>query len=198
LYTTKYPEDILGYYMLGNASAALDSTGVQGLAFPYYQKTVEIGEKDTTKPNAKSRLMNAYKFFVGYYYNNKKNRDSALVYVDKALALDPTDANMISNKEFISKNDPNTPGKKQPATKGSQTSVNAKGEKVSISADGTITTVGKDGSTSIVTKAGKVTTIKNGVTTIIENGKVTTIGKDGKTTTVPSPKQGTSDSLHNK
>lgn len=117
LYISKYPDDILGYYMLGNASAVIDSTGVQGLALPYYQKTVEIGEKDPTKPNAKTRLMNAYKFFVGYYYNNKKNRDSALVYVNKALTLDPADANMISNKEFISKNDPNAPVKKQPANK---------------------------------------------------------------------------------
>lgn len=113
LYTEKYPTDILGYYMLGNAAALIDSTGAQGLAVPYYQKVVEIGEADPTKPNAKTRLMNAYKFFVGYYYNAKKDQATALTYVDKALALDPTDANMISNKEFISKNDPNAP--KRPA-----------------------------------------------------------------------------------
>lgn len=117
LYTKKYPDDIMGFYMLGNANAAIDSTGVLGLAVPYYKKTIEIGEADTTKPNAKTRLMNAYKFFVGYYYNVKKVQDSALVYVNKALVLDPSDAQMISNKEFISKNDPNAPPKKQPASK---------------------------------------------------------------------------------
>lgn len=117
LYTVKYPEDIMGYYMLGNANAIIDSTNALGLAVPYYRKTVEIGELAPDKPNAKTRLMNAYKFFVGYYYNTKKNQDSALIFVDKALALDPTDANMISNKEFISKNDPNAPPKKQPASK---------------------------------------------------------------------------------
>lgn len=123
MYTEKYPADILGYYMLGNASAVLDSTGAQGLAIPYYQKVVEIGEADPTKANAKTRLMNAYKFFIGYYYNTKKDRATALTYVDKALALDPADASMISNKEFISKNDPNAPPKKpaappaKPATK---------------------------------------------------------------------------------
>lgn len=117
LYVDKYPEDILGYYMLGNANASIDSTGTLGLAVPYYKKTVEIGEADTTKANAKTRLMNAYKFFVGYYYNVKKMQDSSLIYVNKALVLDPSDAQMISNKEFISKNDPNKPVKKAPATK---------------------------------------------------------------------------------
>jgi tetratricopeptide (TPR) repeat protein len=121
LYIDKYPDDILGYYMLGNANALKDSTNALGLAVPYYQKTIQLGEVDPTKPNAKTRLMNSYKFFVGYFYNAKKNRDSALYYVDKALLLDPTDASMISNKEFISKNDPNAPPKKAPEQKPSTT-----------------------------------------------------------------------------
>lgn len=115
LYVTKYPEDILGYYMLGNANAAIDSSGVQGLAVPYYQKVVDIGEVDPSKPNAKTRLLNAYKFFIGYYYNNLKDREKALVYLDKALALEPTDANLLANKEFISKNDPKAPPRKPAA-----------------------------------------------------------------------------------
>lgn len=122
LYTTKYPDDLLGYYMLGNSAAVKDSTGAAGTAIPFYTKVVELGEKDVTKPNVKTRLMNAYKFFVGYYYNTKKDQATALTYVDKALVLDPADASMISNKEFISKNDPNAPARKpatpaKPATK---------------------------------------------------------------------------------
>jgi len=120
LYAQKYPDDIMGYYMLGNANSAIDSTSVMGLAIPYYKKTIEIGEKDPTAPNAKNRLLVAYKYFLGYYFNVKKEKDSALLYVDKALALDPADANMISNKEFIMRYDPNAPPKqpaKQPAKK---------------------------------------------------------------------------------
>ncbi len=114
LYAQKYPDDIMGYYMLGNANSAIDSNSVMGLAIPYYQKTIEIGEKDTTAANAKNRLMVAYKYFLGYYFNVKKDKDSALIYVDKALAIDPTDASMISNKEFILKYDPKA-SSKQPA-----------------------------------------------------------------------------------
>lgn len=116
LYTQKYPNDILGYYMLGNANANIDSTGALGLAVPYYQKTIDIGESDTTKANVKPRLLNAYKFFIGYYYNTKKDKAAALTYVNKALALDPTDASMIANKDFISKGDPNAPAPKKATT----------------------------------------------------------------------------------
>ena len=97
--------------MLSNGNAVVDSTGILGLAVPYYQKTIEIGEKDTSKSTTINRLKVSYKFFVGYYFNVKKNKDSALLYVNKALALDPTDQSMISNKEFILKTDPNAPAK---------------------------------------------------------------------------------------
>ncbi len=116
-YAEKYPDDIMGFYMLGNASAIIDSTGAMGLAVPYYLKTVEIGEADPEKPNAKTRLMNAYKFFIGYYYNVRKSQDTALVYVDKGLMIDSTDSQLKTYKEFISKNNPNTPAKKEPAAK---------------------------------------------------------------------------------
>lgn len=111
LYTEKYPDDILGYYMLGNGYSVIDSTGTLGLAIPYFNKTIEIGEKDTSKSSTITRLKVAYKFFVGYYFNVKKDKDSALLYVNKALALDPTDESLISNKEFILKTDPNAPVK---------------------------------------------------------------------------------------
>ena len=114
-YIAKYPDDIFGYYMVGKASAGIDSTGVQGLAVPPYMKAIQIGEAATDKEKVKNQLIGAYKYFVEYYYNVKKDRDSALVYLDKALAIDPTDAQLISNKDFISKNDPNAAPKKQPA-----------------------------------------------------------------------------------
>lgn len=112
MYTEKYPDDILGYYMLANSAAVVDSTGELGLAVPYYNKVIEIGTKDSTKGNAKTRVLTAYKFFVGYQYNVKKNRDSAMYYVDKALAMAPDDTQMQTYKDFISKNDPNAPARK--------------------------------------------------------------------------------------
>ena len=116
-YTDKFPDDIFGYYMIGKANAGIDSTGVLSLAVPSYMKAVQIGEAAPDKEKVKNQLIGAYKYFIEYYYNVKKRQDSALIYVDKAIALDPTDTQLITNREFISKNDPNAPPKKQPATK---------------------------------------------------------------------------------
>ena len=116
-YTDKFPDDIFGYYMIGKANAGIDSTGVLSLAVPSYMKAVQIGEAAPDKEKVKNQLIGAYKYFIEYYYNVKKRQDSALIYVDKAIALDSTDTQLITNREFISKNDPNAPPKKQPATK---------------------------------------------------------------------------------
>lgn len=116
-YVSKYPEDIFGYYMIGKANAIIDSTGALSLAVPSYMKAIQIGEASSDKEKVKNQLSGAYKYFIEFYYNVKKRQDSALVYLDKALALEPTDAQLLANKEFISKNDPNAPVKKQPATK---------------------------------------------------------------------------------
>lgn len=105
-YAEKYPEDIMGHYMLGNASAIIDSTGELGLAVPYYEKTIQIAEADTAKPNAKHRLLTAYRFFIGYYYNNKKDKENALNYIEKALLIAPGDEQLLKFKEFVTNNTP--------------------------------------------------------------------------------------------
>lgn len=128
-YSEKYPQDIFGYYMTGRSNSLIDSTGVQGLAVPAYQKTIEIGEAATDKEKVKVQLSTAYKYFIEYYYNVKKEQATALQYVEKALLLEPGDVQLLSNKEFISKNDPNAASKKpvkpappvKPATPGKTT-----------------------------------------------------------------------------
>ncbi len=108
-YVDKYPTDIFGYYMLGNINAAIDSTSEKGLAAPFYTKVIEIALSDTTKPAAKARLITAYKYFIGYEYNVNKNQAAALEYVEKGLAIEPGDEQLLSFKEVISKNDPRKP-----------------------------------------------------------------------------------------
>ncbi len=116
-YTQKYPEDMFGYYMIGKATAAIDSAGILGLAAPFYQKAIELGEKSSDREKVKNQLIGAYKYFIEYYYNVKKDQEMALAYLDKAIALDPSDAQLVSNREFISKNNPKSAPKKPVATK---------------------------------------------------------------------------------
>lgn len=115
LYTEKYPKDIFGYYMLGNANAVIDSNSTAGLAAPFYLKVIEIGESDLTAANVKPRLLTAYKYFMGYEFNVNKNQAEAIKWVDKAIALAPDDATLKSNKEFMQATDPKAPAK--PAAK---------------------------------------------------------------------------------
>lgn len=104
-YATRYPDDIMGHYMLGNAYSVIDSTG-QGLAVPHYERTIEIALSDTTKPAAKTRLLTAYRYFINYHYNVMKDQAMALSFVDKALALSPEDEQLITYREYIVNNDP--------------------------------------------------------------------------------------------
>lgn len=114
-YVEKFPQDVFGYYMIAKANSVLDSTGAQGLAIPFYQKVVEIGEAEQDKEKVKNQLLGAYKYFIEYQYNIQKDQAAALQFVDKALALDPNDEQLKSNREFISKNDPkNQPRKPSP------------------------------------------------------------------------------------
>lgn len=185
LYIQKFPEDIFGYYYKGGSQAGIDTLMVSDSAYQTYTRAVTVGEAYPDKSRILTLLKGSYRYLIIYAANKLKDKELALQYVDKALLLDPADAELIGFKESISKMGTNTP-----APKAGTTTVNSKGEKVTTSADGTVTTVAKDGTTTTVTKSGKVTTVKNGVTTIIENGKITTIDKDGKTSTIAAPKQG--------
>ncbi len=106
-YTTKYPDDIFGYYMIAKSNGGIDTTLTTGLAANSYLKAIEIGEKATDKIKIKDQLIGAYTFMMQYSYNIKRDQAAAIAYADKALALDPTDEQSIKNKDFVSKNDPN-------------------------------------------------------------------------------------------
>ncbi|MES2429599.1 MAG: tetratricopeptide repeat protein [Bacteroidota bacterium] len=165
LYTQKFPEDPYGYNMSGKVSWSIDSTMQQGLANPYFEKAIQLGQVDSVK--YKTQLIVSYKYFVSYYANIKKDKATALVYCDKILALDPTDAETINNKALIESMKMGTAPKTAPKPVVSE----SKGEKVVIGADGTVTTTAKDGTVTIISK----------------NGTVTTITKDGKKTVVAPP-----------
>jgi tetratricopeptide (TPR) repeat protein len=116
-YTVKYPDDMFGFYMLAKANSGLDSTLSTGLAAASYLKAIEVGEKAADKTKVKDQLIGAYTFMMQYSFNIKKNQADAIAYADKALLLDPTDAQSIKNKEFVTKNSPSTKPVNKPVVK---------------------------------------------------------------------------------
>ena len=164
--------------MMGKCYWGIDTTMVFGLANNAFAKAIQVGEAYPDKSKILAQLMGSYKYMIAYGANIEKNKELALSFADKALLVDATDQEVLTNKDIISKITfkPNT----KPANKA---------DKVIMGADGSITATGSDGSSTVITKEGKITTIKDGITTIIENGKVTMIGKDGKVInpTPPAP-----------
>jgi Flp pilus assembly protein TadD len=173
-YTQKYPEDILGYYMMGKSYWGIDTVMAYGLANNSFTKAIQVGEAYTDKSKIINQLMSSYKYFIAYSANVEKNYPQAVTYADKALLVDANDAEVKANKEALAKLTPKAD------TKPVNTAVS-----VTIGPDGTVNAIGKDGSTTVITKEGKTTSVKDGVTTIIENGKTTIIGKDGKVVNPP-------------
>jgi hypothetical protein len=160
--------------MTGKSYWGIDTVMAYGLANNSFAKAIEVGEAYPDKSKIIAQLMSAYKYFIAYSANVEKNYPLAISYADKALLIDPNDAEVKANRDALAKLTPRTDLKP----------VNT-ADKVTFGADGSINTVGKDGSTTVITKEGKVTTVKDGITTIIENGKVTIIGRDGKVITTP-------------
>ncbi|MES2848326.1 MAG: tetratricopeptide repeat protein [Bacteroidota bacterium] len=111
IYSQKFPDDPFGYYLSGKSSWAIDTTLEQGLANPYFEKTIEVASKDSVKN--KAQLIGSYKYFLVYSVF-KKDKAAAIEYADKILLLDPADAETMQNRELLTK-PATTPATKQPA-----------------------------------------------------------------------------------
>jgi tetratricopeptide (TPR) repeat protein len=105
-YTTKYPDDMFGFYMLAKSNAGIDSTSTTGLAAASYLKAIEVGERAVDKAKVKDQLSGAYTFMMSYSFNVKRDQVAAIDYANKALALDPADAQAVKNLDFVTKNNP--------------------------------------------------------------------------------------------
>ncbi len=87
-YAQKWPEEVFGWSMQYNIKRAIDTSMALGLAIPPALKYLEILEKDTTKN--KKQIIGVAGYLAQYYANVAKNKDSAIIYLEKMLQLDPT------------------------------------------------------------------------------------------------------------
>lgn len=99
LYGQKFPDDAFSYYMIGKSYWAIDSTMEQGLANTSFEKAIEVGLVD--KEKYKNQLIGSYKYFIAYYANIKRDKTSAIAYIDSVLIIDPADTEALNNKTVI-------------------------------------------------------------------------------------------------
>lgn len=71
-----------------------DRNNIKGLAKPFYENYIKIQEPKiaTLLPNDKNSLVEAYDYLGIYYTNKEKDDVKATEYFNKAIALDPKDA----------------------------------------------------------------------------------------------------------
>jgi tetratricopeptide (TPR) repeat protein len=92
VYESKYPDQIYGYLWCAKSKFAQDdSLGSKGLAVDAYEKLAEVGKKlDSVK--YKSAILESYFYLAGYYNNIKKDKEKAIMYLQKVVDMDPTNA----------------------------------------------------------------------------------------------------------
>jgi Flp pilus assembly protein TadD len=114
-YIQKFPGESMGYFMNAKNFVRLDSADTEGKALNYYTKIVDMAEQIKDKPGEKDRIKASCRYLVEYYANVKKDKENSLLYCDRAIALDTTDAEFKNIRDIISK--ATLGGNKAPAAK---------------------------------------------------------------------------------
>jgi tetratricopeptide (TPR) repeat protein len=116
----KFPNEIYGYDWTLNNDKILDSSYTLNQAVPSAIQLLEFAQKDTAK--YKKQVLAAAGFLVSYYANEAKDRDKAIVYLQKMLEVDPANETLQKNLDLL-KNPPkqstNPPKKNTPPKTGS-------------------------------------------------------------------------------
>lgn len=114
VYQTKFPDQIYGYLWCARTKRAADDTAnVQYIAADAYRLLADkAAQLDSVK--FKAQIIESYLYLVPYYYDLKKEKDSAIAYLDKVLAIDPANNTANRFKEAIEKasNRPASPATK--------------------------------------------------------------------------------------
>jgi tetratricopeptide (TPR) repeat protein len=95
----KSPLSHIGYLWRGHANAALDPETSQGLAKPYYEKSLELILKKIEDGGAlatyRKDMIRIY-LYEGVYFYQKQMKDSALYYANKVLEIAPDNADALN------------------------------------------------------------------------------------------------------
>ncbi len=103
IYQNKYPDDILGWYLGALAEDGLDTAGTQGLSKDAYAHVIAIGDTTQDSEKVKPYVLAACRYMLAYAYKIQKDVCAAQQWNNKILALDPTDANALQNKDPLAK-----------------------------------------------------------------------------------------------
>jgi len=123
-YSQKWPDEPFGWQWIFNNNRAMDSTMEKGLAVEPAIKYLAILERDTVA-NKKS-IISISGYLAQYYANIAKDKDKALVYLEKMLAMDPSNETVRKYIEDMKKPSKPKSSTSQKSNKTSSTKVTSK------------------------------------------------------------------------
>lgn len=119
VYTEKWPDETFGWQWKFNIQRAIDSTMEKGLAVAPGIKYLEVLQRDTAKNRAS--ILSVAGYLAQYYANIAKDREKAVQYLEKMLALDPSNADIKKNLDLLKKPAPKTNPRGNPPPKPAKT-----------------------------------------------------------------------------
>jgi len=137
-YSKAFPDSIYGYLWSAKALIQIDTAMTEGLAVPAYEQILRVAEMDKTRDLYKANGAFAAGYLTAYYNNTKGDKPTALSYLQRGLALDPTNATLLAYQKALQQQ----PAKQSPGQQKSSTSNNAaKGDTTKTKSTGTKTKV---------------------------------------------------------
>ncbi len=117
VYQSKYPAEIIGYLWCARSKQGQDdSANSKGLAVEAYKILAEKA-RQIDSVRYKGQALSSYFFLVQYYNDIAKDKAAAISYINKALEVDPTNADAIRIKDILSKTPASRPPASQPKPK---------------------------------------------------------------------------------
>lgn len=89
----KYPQQVYGYEWSFNNAIAIDTVRKDSIAVPDALRLNEFSATDTVK--FRKQYISSVRYLAAYYINDARDRDQALTYFRKWLAIDPANAATI-------------------------------------------------------------------------------------------------------
>ncbi|HMO33672.1 MAG TPA: tetratricopeptide repeat protein [Lacibacter sp.] len=111
IYTERYPTQPYGYYWRGRSNWSIDTSMINGMANPHFEKFVELAKSSADSVSFRPQVKVAYTYFIGYNIFVKKDYPTAIQFCDKILEIDPNDRAANEYKRQLGGNKPqNQPG----------------------------------------------------------------------------------------
>lgn len=127
-YSKAFPDSIYGYLWSAKAMIQIDTAMTEGLAVPAYENILRVAEMDKARDLYKQNGAFAAGYLTAYYVNTKGDKPTALTYLQRGLAIDPTNTTLLAYQKALQQQ----PQQRQTPTQQQKTSTSNNAAKTEV------------------------------------------------------------------